>query len=147
MSTKKAKSFPFRPGMSASADIQTKTHTNVLSIPINAITVREKNDSTGNAKKMTAENNNNNTTGQSGTSDITSDNDLDEVAFVIQPDGTVKRQIVKTGIQDINYIEVTDGLKVGDEVVTGPYDVVSKTLKNKDKVKVVPKSDLFDTKK
>jgi HlyD family secretion protein len=96
---------------------------------------------------MTAENNNNNTTGQSGTSDITSDNDLDEVAFVIQPDGTVKRQIVKTGIQDINYIEVTDGLKVGDEVVTGPYDVVSKTLKNKDKVKVVPKSDLFDTKK
>jgi HlyD family secretion protein len=147
MNTKKAKSFPFRPGMSASADIQTKTHTNVLSIPINAITVREKNDSTGNAKKMTAENNNNNTTGQSGTSDITSDNDLDEVAFVIQPDGTVKRQIVKTGIQDINYIEVTDGLKEGDEVVTGPYDVVSKTLKNKDKVKVVPKSDLFDMKK
>jgi HlyD family secretion protein len=142
----KSKRFPFRTGMSASADIQTKTRSNVLSIPINAITVREKNDSTGNAKKMTADNNNN-TTDQSGTSDINSDNDLDEVAFVIQPDGTVKRQKVKTGIQDINYIEVTDGLNEGDEVVTGPYDVVSKTLKNKDKVKVVPKSDLFDTKK
>ena len=39
-------SFPFRPGMSASADIQTKTHVNVLSVPINAVTTRDKNDST-----------------------------------------------------------------------------------------------------
>jgi len=38
-------------------------------------------------------------------------------------------------------------LKEGDEVVTGPYDVVSKTLKDGDKVKVVPKSSLFTTKK
>ena len=76
-----------------------------------------------------------------------SNNDLDEVVFVVQPDGTVKKQIVKTGIQDINDIEVTAGLKEGDEVVTGPYDVVSKTLKDKDKVKVVPKSELFDKKK
>ena len=38
--------FPFRPGMSASADIQTKTHVNALSVPINAVTTREKNDST-----------------------------------------------------------------------------------------------------
>ena len=66
---------------------------------------------------------------------------------MINADGTVKKQLVKTGTQDINYIEVIDGLKEGDEVVTGPYDVVSKTLKNKDKVKVVPKSELFDTKK
>ena len=38
--------FPFRPGMSANADIQTKTHANVLSVPINAVTTRDKNDST-----------------------------------------------------------------------------------------------------
>jgi len=74
-------------------------------------------------------------------------NDLDEVVFIVQPDGTVKKQIVKTGIQDINDIEITAGLKEGDEVVSGPYDVVSKTLKPKDKVKVVPKSELFNTKK
>jgi len=141
----KSKSFPFRPGMSASADIQTKTKTNVLSIPINAVTTREKNDSTGNEQTQIPANANNNQA--SVTNADASNNDLDEVVFVVQPDGSVKKQIVKTGIQDINDIEITAGLKEGDEVVTGPYDVVSKTLKDKDKVKVVPKSELFDKKK
>ena len=139
------KSFPFRPGMSASADIQTKTKTNVLSIPINAVTTREKNDSTGNGKTQMASNTNANPADVANTD--AASNDLDEVVFILQPDGTVKKQIVKTGIQDINNIEVTDGLKEGDEVITGPYDVVSKTLKPNDKVKVVPKSELFNTKK
>jgi HlyD family secretion protein len=136
------KRFPFRPGMSASADIQTKTHTNVLSIPINAVTTREKNDSTGN--KVGKNSNGNNET------DVTSNsgnNDLEIVVFVMQADGKVKKQKVKTDIQDINYIEITDGLKEGQEVVTGPYDVVSKTLNDGNKVKVVPKSSLFDVKK
>lgn len=136
------KKFPFRPGMSASADIQTKTHTNVLSIPINAVTTREKNDSTANtnvavnANSQTDINNNN-----------SANNDLDVVVFIVQPNGTVKKQKVTTDIQDINYIEITSGLKEGDEVVTGPYDVVSKTLKDGDKVKVVPKNSLFSAKK
>ena len=132
------KKFPFRPGMSASADIQTKTHVNVLSIPINAVTTREKNDSTKNATA----NSSNSNDGQA----VSNGDDLDIVVFIVQPDGKVKKQIVKTGIQDINYIELTDGLKEGDDVVTGPYDVVSKTLKEGDKVKVVPKSELFKTK-
>ena len=139
------KSFPFRPGMSASADIQTKTKTNVLSIPINAVTTREKNDSTGNGKTQIASNTNANPADVANTD--ASSNDLDEVVFVLQPDGKVKKQVVRTGIQDINNIEITDGLKEGDEVITGPYDVVSKTLKPNDKVKVVPKSELFNTKK
>jgi HlyD family secretion protein len=142
---KNAHRLPFRPGMSASADIQTKTHTNVLSVPINAVTVREKNDSTGNAQ-VAQTNNDNSSDAETTMSDNSGDNDLNEVAFVIQPDGTVKMVIVKTGIQDINYIEITSGLKEGDEVVTGPYDVVSKTLKNGDKVKVVSKNQLFNTK-
>ena len=141
----KSKSFPFRPGMSASADIQTKTKTNVLSIPINSVTTREKNDSTGNGQTQMPANANNNQA--SVTNANASNNDLDEVVFIVQADGTVKRQIVKTGIQDINDIEVTSGLNEGEEVVTGPYDVVSKTLKDKDKVKVVPKNELFNTKK
>ncbi|HEU5052779.1 MAG TPA: efflux RND transporter periplasmic adaptor subunit [Hanamia sp.] len=136
----KNRKFPFRPGMSASADIQTKTHTNVLSIPINAVTTREKNDSTLN----------NTINKPAATDDLAvanqGDNDLDIVVFVVQPDGKVKIQKVKTDIQDINYIEITDGLKEGQEVVSGPYDVVSKTLKDGDKVKVVPKSELFKTK-
>ena len=140
----KKKNFPFRPGMSASADIQTKTHVNVLSIPINAVTTREKNDSTGNGKAIAKDANSNDAEVANNNSN---DNDLDEVVFVVMADGTVRKQIVKTSIQDINNIEVVSGLKEGDEVVTGPYDVVSKTLKNKDKVKVVPKSELFDMKK
>ena len=74
-------------------------------------------------------------------------NDLEEVVFVLQKDGTAKKAKVKTDIQDINYIEILSGLNEGDEVITGPYDVVSKTLKSKDKVKVVAKSELFDKKK
>jgi HlyD family secretion protein len=61
-------------------------------------------------------------------------------------DNKVTKVKVKTGIQDINYIEITSGLKAGDEVITGPYDVVSKTLKNGMQVKVVDKKELFETK-
>lgn len=139
----KKKNFPFRPGMSASADIQTKTKAGVLSVPINAVTTRDRNDSlkdkskTMDAANQTAINSNNGF----------ADSDLDVVVFVLQADGTVRKQIVTTGVQDINNIEITSGLKVGEEVVTGPYDVVSKTLKPKDKVRVVAKSELFEGKK
>lgn len=132
--------FPFRPGMSASADIQTQTHANVLSVPINAVTTREKEDSTGNKKVIDKSATDNQTK-------TTSDDDLDVVVFVLDTKtGLVRKAIVKTDIQDINYIEVTQGLKEGEEVITGPYDVVSKTLKEKQKVKVVDKKELFEKK-
>ncbi|MEO8820380.1 MAG: efflux RND transporter periplasmic adaptor subunit [Ginsengibacter sp.] len=134
------KKFPFRPGMSASADIQTKTHKDVLSVPINAVTTREKSDSARN-HSMNSSVANDQSANNSG------DNDLNIVVFVLQADGKVKQQIVKTDIQDINYIEITDGLKEGQEVITGPYDVVSKTLKTGDKVKVVSKNQLFSATK
>ena len=67
--------------------------------------------------------------------------------LVLQKDATVKKVKVKTEIQDLNYIRITDGLKEGDEVITGPYTTVSKTLKDGDKVKVTPKDKLFDDKK
>lgn len=128
-------SFPFRPGMSASADIQTKTHVNVLSVPINAVTTRDKNDSTKTDTKKKDE------------SDLkaaeTSLDDLEVVVFVLDKEGKASKVKVKTDIQDINNIEITEGLKEGDQVVTGPYDVVSKTLKAGKKVKVVDKKELF----
>ncbi len=141
----KKKNFPFRPGMSASADIQTKTRPNVLAIPINAVTTRERNDSTGSSAPKARNDVSASNNGKGSNSTL--DNGLDEVVFVLNVDGTVRKQKVKTGIQDINNIEITEGLKEGDEVITGPYDVVSKTLKDKDKVKKVPKSELFEKKK
>jgi HlyD family secretion protein len=73
--------------------------------------------------------------------------EIDEVVFVVQKDKTVKRVKVKTSIQDINNIEVIEGLKAGDEVVVGPYSIVSKTLREGMKVTVVPKDQLFEVKK
>lgn len=126
----KGKPFPFRPNMTASADIQTNTVKNALAVPLNAVTTREPDkDSTkpAGSKDKPAKN-----------------NEPEEVVFVLQADGTVKKVKVKTGIQDIDNIAIIEGIKEGDEVITGPYNVVSKTLKQGDKVKVVPKDQLFD---
>ena len=69
------------------------------------------------------------------------------VVFLLSKEGVVSKVKVKTSIQDINFIEITEGLKENDDVITGPYDIVSKTLKEKDKVKVVDKKELFTQKK
>ena len=130
--------FPFKPGMSASADIQTKTHPNVLSVPINAVTTRDRNDSLQVEKKKPDEN--------TDEKKETSMDDLDVVVFIVDKEGIVKKVKVKTAIQDINNIEITEGVKEGDLVVSGPYEVVSKKLKVKDKVKVVDKKELFEKK-
>lgn len=139
---KRPKSFPFRPGMSASADIQTRTHVSVLSVPINAVATREKNTD------KSTQGANDNKTDDKGMDDskaaTPATNDLDVVAFVLQPGDTVRKVKVRTDIQDINYIEIVDGLKEGDQVITGPYSIVNKTLKSGMKVKVVPKDKLFE---
>ena len=133
-------SFPFRPGMSASADIQTKTQRNVITVPINAVTTRDKSDSLGTDKKKVVATDN-------IEQKTTTDDDIAVVVFVKGADNKVTRVPVKTGIQDINYIEITKGLKVGDEVITGPYDIVSKILKKGTQVKVVDKKELFEKSK
>lgn len=142
LTEKKSKASPFRPGMNASADIQTKTHTNVLAVPINAVTTRDKKGDNPNAAKDDKKANNNKDNDIETPVNL---EDVEEVVYVIQPDNTtVKKVKVKTDIQDINNIEIVSGLKPGDMVVTGPYNLVSKTLKDGDKVKVVPKEQLFD---
>jgi len=136
------KNFPFRPGMSASADIQTRTHANVLAVPINSVAVREKNTDNailGNSDDADSKND--------AHPVVSGSADLDEIVFLVQPGDTVRKVKVRTDIQDINYIEVVDGVKEGDQVVTGPYSVVSKTMKGGQKVKIVPKDKLFETKK
>ncbi len=141
----KSNNFPFRPGMSASADIQTKRHENSISVPINSVTTRERNSDKPIETKKT-------TNAETANADPDNEmkaasNDLDEVAFIVQKDNTVKKINVRTDIQDINYIEVLSGLQEGDQVVTGPYNVVTKVLKDGMKVTVVDKEKLFEVKK
>lgn len=133
--------FPFRPGMSANADIQTKTKNNVISIALNAVTTRDKKSDKAPGDKKTDDKPEQN---QSTSKSVAFDDDIEEVVFVLQKDNKVKRVKVKTGIQDLNNIEILDGLKVGDEVITGPYSIVSRTLKDGNLVTVVPKEKLFE---
>lgn len=136
---KRPKTLVFRPGMTASADIQTKTHNHVLSVPINAVTTRENVPDTSKAVASTSK--------APVAAPVPGSGGLNEVVFLLQPDNTVKQVRVTTDIQDINNIEVTSGLKEGDQVITGPYGTVSKILNNGTKVKVVPKEKLFEVKK
>jgi len=141
----KPKSFPFRPGMSASADIQTKRHEDRLSVPINAVTTREKGTDKVAASKESSPSSTPSPETNPDQKAVVAD--LEEVVFVLQPDKKVKKVVVKTDIQDINNIEITSGLKEGDMVVTGPYGTVNKTLKDGTVVNVVDKDKVFETKK
>jgi HlyD family secretion protein len=138
----KGKGFPFRPGMSASADIQTKTKQNVLSIALNAVTTRDKK-----GDKAPGDKKDDKKPEQTNVKSTSADDDIEEVVFVLQKDNKVKKVKVKTGIQDLNNIEILEGLKDGDEVITGPYTIVSKTLKDGNLVTVVAKDKLFEEKK
>jgi HlyD family secretion protein len=128
--------------MNASADIQTRTNANVLAVPINSVTTRSKKEDeekSDRKKKDDDDDKDEETT-------TTADEDIEEIVFVIQQDGKVKKVKVTTDIQDLNYIQILSGLKEGDEVVSGPFTVVSKTLKEGDKVKIVKKEELFKDK-
>lgn len=138
----KGKGFPFRPGMSASADIQTKTKQNVLSIALNAVTTRDKK-----GDKAPGDKKDDKKPEQTNVKSTSADDDIEEVVFVLQKDNKVKKVKVKTGIQDLNNIEILEGLKDGDEIITGPYTIVSKTLKDGNLVTVVAKDKLFEEKK
>ena len=136
------KSFPFRPNMSASADIQTKTKSNVLSVALNAVTTRDPKSDTKKTEKKDEKKDDKKevvTTEKTPAAE-----ELEEVVFVLQKDGTVKKVKVATSTQDLNNIEITSGLKKDDEVIIGPYNVISKSLKSGDKVKVVAKDKLYD---
>jgi HlyD family secretion protein len=136
--------FPFRPGMNASADIKTRRVENVLAVPIAAVSARLKggDETLADKKKEQTE-----AMGmdQNAETELTGA-DLEEVVFVVQPDGTVKKVVVTTGVQDINYIQVLTGLKGNEEVVVAPFAALSKTLKDGGKVTVVPKEKLFEKK-
>lgn len=139
---------PFRPGMSATVEIQTETVTDALSIPIQAVTTREDTTAadTNVAKKKTESTATNHEDEHFET--VTNktlkekEEETSEYVFVYE-DGKVKKVKVKTGIQDNSYIQILEGLTEKQEVITAPFKAISKLLKDGDKVKKVDKEDLF----
>ena len=130
--------YPFRPGMSATVDIKTETKNNVLSIPIQAVTTRTDSILNMNSVRLKT------TIKDENLKEIKND-ELQIVVFVYNEETeTVEVKRVVTGIQDNQYIEITEGLSENDEIIVAPYLVVSKKLKNKQKVLKVKKEELFE---
>lgn len=135
------RNIPFRPGMNARADIKTARHENVLSVPVGAVVSRPK-GSEENAEDAKKEK----TKDENATDENDVSNELEEVVFVLKSDNAVEKRTVTTGIQDMANFEITSGLREGERVVTAPYSAVSKTLRSGNKVTVVSKDKLFETK-
>ena len=115
---------PFRPGMTATVDIITNKKADVIAVPISAIVVTS---DTAVTKKKNVD--------KSQLSE-----QKFETVFIKEGD-EAKRRVVKTGIQDDARIEVTTGLEEGEEIITGPYNTVTKTLKPGDKIQVTEKQN------
>ncbi|MEC3880962.1 efflux RND transporter periplasmic adaptor subunit [Parapedobacter sp. 10938] len=128
---------PFRPGLSATVDIHTQKD-NGLAIPIQAVTTREAPSANGADTTATAD------TAAVDKPAMGGDKKANEYVFVYdEQSNTVKQVAVTTGIQDDMYIRVLSGLNEGDEVVSRPFNAITKTLKDGSKVEKVDKNSLF----
>mgnify|MGYP000651158906 FL=1 len=105
---------PFKPGMTASVEIESDRKDSILVAPIRAVSTRQVKDSTDGTTRTR------------------------EVVFVLQ-DGKALQKEVETGIQDDENIEILHGIEPGETLITGPYSLVSKTLHDGQSVKVSAK--------
>jgi HlyD family secretion protein len=124
----------FLPGMSVTADIETRSRTNVVTIPIQCVTTRLPKSATNSVASAT----NNAATNEYNSTDHKKLDEAPkpvEVVFVVDGDH-VKMVPVKRGISDDNYVEIVSGLKEGDEVVTGNYKAINRDLDEGKKVVV-----------
>lgn len=143
-----APSPQIRPGMTATADIKTKTVTDVLKIPLQAVTVRSRDEV---AKQLREdkdksdqaeadedpEEENPAKKGKSGSS--RKKDSLERVVFVYKDDNTVELVRVKTGLADNRSIEIVSGISEGQRIVTGGYRVLTRELENGKAVKIAEK--------
>lgn len=127
--------FPFRPGMTASVDIITTTKSDALSVPLAAVTTRNPKKDNEEKEENGPPQNNNNQNNQ------TPKKEEDKVVVFVNTGGVAKMVEVKTGISDYDNIEITSGIPDSAEVVTGPFLVVSKKLKDGDKIRQMKKED------
>ncbi|WP_055443746.1 efflux RND transporter periplasmic adaptor subunit [Lacinutrix himadriensis] len=110
---------PFRPGMTATVDIITNKREKVVGVPISAIVIKTDTSSTKKAIKKDA---------------IESESEEKFECVFIKDGSKAKLRVVKTGVQDNSNIEIIEGLQEDDEIITGPYNTVTKSLKNGDDV-------------
>lgn len=122
---------PFKPGMSATVDIITEKSDRALSIPIKAVAARDDTTSASILDKLSAEK----------ASDNTPDEPFTVVFVRNQSTDVAEIRVVKTGIQDDKFIQITEGVADDEEIITGPYEVVAQSLKPGDKIKVKSVSD------
>jgi len=124
------KRYPFRPGMTASVEILATRKENVISVPLSAVTTRIPDDK----KKPSG-------TTQPAGGQQTSEKKQDKVVVFVNEGGVAKMIEVKTGISDYDNIEILSGISDTTEIVTGPFLVVSKRLKEGDKIRQAQKKE------
>jgi HlyD family secretion protein len=140
------RSVRLRPGMSATADIETATVQNVIAVPIQSVTVRstESNLSPEELERQRVRQEARER--EENRADVTNEQaekqkeralrtKLQRVVFVKSGD-TVQMRKVETGIADNTFIEIRAGLKPGEEIVSGSYTAISRKLKNGAKVEI-----------
>ena len=141
------RSVTLRPGMSATADIETATVNRVVAVPIQSVTVRSTDSklSPEEREKQTASRDQADKSADNR-ADVTNETldkqkaraereKLQRVVFVKNGD-TVRMQKVETGISDTTYVEVKKGVRPGDEVVSGSYTAISRRLKDGTRVAI-----------
>lgn len=128
---KKNNPYPFRPGMTASVEIITRRRENVLSVPLAAVTTRNPDEKDKDSKEEEKRQDKPQVT----TSQAKPPEDKNKVVVFVNDNGTAKMIEVETGISDYDNIEITSGLSDSTQVVTGPFLVVSKRLKEGDKIR------------
>jgi HlyD family secretion protein len=138
--------YPFRPGMTASVEIQTNRRENVLSVPLASVTTRAPEGQMGGPGGPPqgqggggggGGNNNANRVVVDANKKV--EKKADKIVIFINEGGKAKMVEVKTGISDYDNIEILTGISDSTEVVTGPFLAVSKRLKDGDEIKLAEK--------
>ncbi len=117
------RSYPLKPGMTASVEIVTNRKLGVLSVPLASVTTRDPSMKDMGEPKEGEEDN------KQEPEKVIKKDKIKEVVFVKDKNNKAKLVEVKTGISDFENIEILSGLKDGEEIISGPYITVSKKLK------------------
>lgn len=135
--------FPFRPGMSASVDIKTEITKDVLCVPIQSVASRVPEQPKEEMEKKASDENADETVEAKKVSSQ-DDNEPKEVVFIVDGE-SAKMVVVKTGIQDDEYIHIVEGLDEDAEIIVGPYAAVSRKLKDGAQIQVVDEENLYNS--